>query len=88
MINQSNVFDLYDIFVNELVGDVVLTIIIALVLVWFLSIKARMPLEVSLLFGVLILVIFFAETQLLIIWVFVVLIIGALFYYTLNKIMR
>ena len=89
MINESNFLDLHDIFINELVGDVVLAIIISLVLVWFLSIKVKMPFELSILFGLLLLSIFFAQyTSLITIWVFVVLIIGLMFYYAINKIMR
>jgi hypothetical protein len=83
--NVTNVFDFYDIFVNELVGDVVLTIILALIIIWVLSIKTKMPLEISILFGMLALSIFYAETQIIIIWVFVVLIIGLMFYYVIDK---
>jgi len=88
MINDSNFFDLYDIFVNELVGDVILFIIIALIVVWYLSIKAKMPFQLSILFGLLLLAILFAETIILVIWVFVVLVVGLMFYYMINKVMR
>lgn len=88
MINDSNFFDLYDIFVNELVGDVILFIIIALIVVWYLSIKAKMPFQLSILFGLLLLAILFTETIILVIWVFVVLTVGLMFYYMINKVMR
>lgn len=87
MINPSNFFDLYDIFVNELIGDVWLAIILGLIVIWILTIKAKMPFELSLLFGVLFLAIFFAETNFLIIWVFIVLLIGGLFYWMVSKAM-
>lgn len=85
MINQTNVFDIYDIIVNELVGDVWLTIILGLILTLFIAIKAKMPLQVSIFFGMLWLVIMFAETNILIIWVYVVLFAGILFYYAISK---
>ena len=84
--NISNIFDLHDIFINELVGDPFLTIIIALILIWFLAVKSRMPLELSLLFGLLALAIFYVEMpDLIFLWVFVVLIIGGMFFYTIAK---
>lgn len=88
MQNVGNYFDLYDVFVNELIGDVMLSIIVFLVVIWFLSIKAKMPFQLSILFGILLLAIFFAETQILIIWVFVVLTVGLMFYYAINKLMK
>ena len=86
--NASNYFDLYDVFVYELIGDVMLSIIIFLVLIWVLSIKAKMPYQLSILFGLLLLAIFFAETNILIIWVFVVLVVGLMFYYAITKLMK
>ena len=88
MQNASNFLDLYDVFVNELIGDVMLSIIVFLVIMWFLSIKAKMPYQLSILFGLLLLTIFFAETNILIIWVFVVLTVGLMFYYAINKVMN
>lgn len=88
MVNQNNFFDLYDIFVNELVGDVMLFVIVALIIIWYLSIKAKMPYQLAILFGLLLLTILFAKTNILIIWVFIVLIVGLMFYYMINKVMR
>lgn len=88
MVETNNYLDFYDVFVNELIGDVMLTIIIALVLVWFLSIKNKIPFELSILFGLLILAIFYAGTGYRTIWVFVVLAVGLLYYYAVNKAMK
>lgn len=85
MQNMTNFFDLYDVFVNELIGDVLLTIIIFLILIWVLSVKSKMPLELSILFGMLLLAIFYAETNIIIIWVFIVLMVGLMFYYVIDK---
>ena len=88
MINQSNFFDLYDVFVNELVGDVWLSIILGLIVIWYLTIRLRMPYQLTVLFGLLYLAIFFAETKIILIWVFIVLFIGTMFYYGVSKTMR
>ncbi len=88
MVNQDNFFDLWDIFANELIGDVWLFIILGLILIWFLSIKFKMPYQLSVLFGMLWLVIIFAETQIYIIWVFVVLYIGTSFYFMYSRGLR
>ena len=88
MVDQSNFFDLYDIFVNELIGDLWLAIIVSLVVLWYLTIKAKMPYQLSILFGILLLAIWFAETFIMIIWVFVVLAVGLLFYHGVNKILQ
>lgn len=88
MINPNNVFDLWDIFVNELIGSVGLTIILGLIVIWFIGVKLRMPFEVQFMFGLIFLSIIYTESRIFLIWVFVVLIIGLLFYYAVNKAMK
>ncbi len=89
MINQTNIFDLQDVIFNELVGDVMLTVIIGLVAVLFLSIKFKCPYQVSLLLGLLWLMVVFAGNMgLMIIWVFIVLAVGTMYYYGIAKIIR
>ena len=87
MINQSNFFDLGDVIVNELVGDVWLTVIVGLILTLYLSIKAKMPMQVTILLSVLWLLVMFAgyTVGLWIIWVYLVLFIGVLYYYIISK---
>ena len=88
MIVQEDVFDLYNILVNELAGDVWIAIIVGLILVWWMSIKMKMPYELSILFGLLFLAVMFSETFIIILWVFVVLIAGVLFYSAVTKAME
>ncbi len=85
MINETNVFDIYDVVVNELVGDVWLTNILGLLVVLFVGIKSKIPYQVSILLGMLWLLIMFAETNILIIFVYVLLFIGTFFYYTISR---
>ncbi len=86
--NTDNFLDLYDIWVNELVGDVWIFIFLGLIVIWYLAIKSKMPTEVSVLFAIIFLSAIFAKTGLTILWVFTVLGVGLIFYYKLSKIIR
>jgi len=89
MINQTNIFDLQDVIFNELVGDVMLTVILGLIVVLLLSIKSKVPYQVSVLLGLLWLMMVFAgNMSLMIIWVFTVLIVGAIAYWFISKAMQ
>lgn len=84
-LDQTQYFDLYQVVVNEIIGDVLLAVIIGLVVIVFLSIKKKMPYELSILFAMLWLVVIFSETNLIIIWTFVVLGVGLMFYFAVSK---
>lgn len=86
MFNPESYLDIYDFYFNEVIGDVFLGIVIGLIIVWLLTIRAKMPYQLSILFGLLWLAIVFSETQLPIIWTFIGLVVGGLFYYTMAKI--
>lgn len=86
--NMDNFLDLYDIVVNELVGDIWLFIFGGLIVISYLAIKSKMPTQVSLMFAVLFLSAIFAKTGLTILWVFTVLGVGLVFYYRLSKVIR
>ncbi len=86
--NINNFLDLWDIWVNELVGDVWLFIFLGIILIWYLSIKSKMTTEVTIMFMILFLSAIFAHIYFEIIWVFVVLGTGAFFYYKLQKLIR
>ena len=83
----EDIFDIYNIVVNELVGDIWLTVLLGLFLTIFVAIKLKMPMQVGLILGVLWLIIMFAgaSINLLIIWVYVVLFAGTFFYYSLSR---
>jgi len=89
MVNVENVFDIYDIFVNEVIGDIWLAIIIAFLGVNIFAIKKKVPFEVIVMFDILVLAAFFSRvTSLLIIWVFIVLFVGVQFYMALTKLLE
>lgn len=88
MVNPNNFFDLYQVFVNDVVGDVYLAMIIGLLIILYVCIRSRMPLQVSGVLAVLWFSIVFAETRIWSVWVFVVLGVGVVFYYYVNKVIR
>ena len=88
MVNPNNFFDLYQVFVNELIGDVNLAIIIGLIIIIYVCIRMRMPFQVPMVFAVLWAAIMFAQTRIWGLWVFAVLFAGTIFYYYMNKVIR
>ncbi len=85
MVTQNNFFDLWDIFVNELIGDVWLTIFIGLIVIFVLSIKFKMPFELTSSFGLLWIMVAFATTFMEILWVLAILTSSGFFFYQLIK---
>lgn len=86
--NINNFLDIWDIWVNELVGSVWLFVILGLVFIVYLSAKFKFSVEVSMMVACLFLIIVFIKSSLVILWVFVLLGVGALFYYIYQKTIR
>ncbi len=84
-ITSNNYFDLYNLFVNELIGDLWLAVIIGLIIIFVISLKSRVPHEVNVLFAVLWLSIIYATSFIDNIWVLLVMFVGLIFYYRMNK---
>ena len=84
-IDESNYLNLWDVLVNELIGDPVLAFIVGLILIFLVTIRYKIPEEVVTLFALLWGAAFFAETGLRLIWVMIGLIVGLTFYYMINK---
>ena len=86
MITATDYLNLYDIFFNEIVGDILLGVIAGLIILWIASIKRNMSLQLTLFFGILWLcVVFIGNTGLIIVWVLAVMAVGYTFYYNLAK---
>lgn len=76
------------LLINELIGDVLLFVLIALAIIIFISLKNKVPFEAVLLLGFLFVGIVFAQISLMafsVFWVFIVLISGLVFYYNVSK---
>ena len=87
--DMDNFLDLWDIWVNELVGDVWLFVFLGIVVIVYIAVKNKLSFEVATLLTILFLSIIFARaTGLLVLWVFILLCGGALFYYYYQKIIK
>ena len=86
--NINNYLDLYDVWVNELVGSLWIFIFLGIVLIWYLSIKNKMTAEATIIFTLLFLSAIVMRTKSELIWVLIVLGVGAFFYFKLQKIIR
>ena len=88
--NQTLFFDLEDIWVNELVGDIWLFFFLGVIIVWFVSLKANIPHEVAVILTAFWAAICFAIAMeaMLIVWILVVAGIGFMFYYNVSKALK
>ncbi len=86
--NTDNFLDLWDIWVNELIGDVWIFVFLGIMVISFLSIRAKLPTELTILLNILFLIIVFAKSSLVILWVFILLGVGVAFYYFYQKTIR
>ena len=89
MVVMNNFLDLWDIWVNELIGSVWLFIFLGIIVISYLSIKAKFSLEITIIMNVIFLAIVFSKaTGLSILWIFILLGVGVLFYYFYQKTIR
>ena len=86
--NIDNFLDIWDILVNELVGSVWLFVFLGIVVTIYAAAKCRLSSEVTFMLVLLFLSIIFARSNLIILWVFIVLGGGTLFYYMYQKVIR
>jgi len=87
LIDQTNYFDLWNIS-NELIGAVWLTIAIGALLIFFVSIRFKVPYKVMTLYIILYGGVIYASTLIDLIWIFVILMAGVIFYYQVLKAFR
>ena len=82
---QNEFFDLYQVFVNEVVGDPWLAVLLGLIILAYATIKYKMPFQLSILFSMLFLAVMFEGTNFAVLWVFVVLAAATQFYFSIAK---
>ena len=87
-IQPDEIFDFWGILSNEIIGDTWLTIFLFVIGIIFIVIGFKMPFESQLIFIVLILAALFSQTLLIIIWIFVVLIVGGIAYWFISQMMK
>jgi len=82
---EENIFDIWNIFVNEVIGDQWLAIAIGIILLNVYGIKMKAPFQLIILLDGLLLLAFFTVSQLLAIYVFIGLAVAFLFYLAVSK---
>lgn len=85
---MTDIFDLWDIFRNQLIGDTGLTIAIGLSIIVFFSLKRGIPWQALSLLVILYLSIMFEQTKIILIWAFVLLAVAYMFYNVIGKLLR
>jgi len=88
--DPSNVFDFWGLIINELIGDLWLSLFVGVAIVALISIKIKLPKEGMILLEIIFLSMMFAKAleALLVVWVFVILFVGAFFYYVYSSAIR
>lgn len=86
--NASNFFDLESIFVFELIGSWTLFVFIALIIITFAATRNNMPTSVTMMLVVLFLMIVVTAILDNLIWAFVLLGAGFIFYFPISRLMR
>ena len=83
-------FNFYDIFVNELFGDVWLFAIVGIILVWFICIRCRLPYHVPLLFTIIFFGMVYSQNPatLLLFWIIALMLTGFIFYYMISRMLN
>ena len=88
--NQTAYFDLEDIWIYELIGDTWLFLFVGLIIIWFVSIKAKIPYQISIMLSVFWIGVVFTSAldAVIIAWILTVAGVGFLFYYNLTKALK
>jgi hypothetical protein len=89
--NMSNYFDLKQVWVNELVGDVWVFLFLGLIMIWLVSAKAKVPFQVASLLSIVWIGLAFtavSTAEFTIIWAIVIMFAGFVFYYGVAKLLK
>lgn len=88
--NMTNYFDLEQVWVHELVGDIWLFVFVGIILIWLVCLKAKTPFQIPSLLTVIWAAICFSISyrDLLILWFFAIFIAAFIFYYVMNRILK
>ena len=85
---EGNFFDIWNIFVNEVIGDVFLFLMVGLILVVLYTLTRNMSFQISLMFACLWVLIIFAATLNPAYYVLVILYIGVTYYSSLSRALK
>ena len=88
MVDSSQIFDVWYILSNYVIGDVWLTIVFMDLIILYSSVKLKLKFEVIIMMQILIMLALFTKTQLIIIYTLVVLIVGLISYWIMSKVIE
>lgn len=87
--NQTAIFDVNDLLVNEVIGDSILFVFVGLIVIWIVSLKSKAPYQIPILLSVLWIGICYTITNsIAILWFLAVMLVGFIFYYGISKIIN
>jgi len=84
----DNFFDFQEVFINTLFGDLTLFIIVSLLIILIISAKYQLPWQATYIMIFLFIAVIVAGYANQTLWVFLVLIVGAVFYFGLSKLLQ
>jgi len=90
LINQENYLDVWQLFVNVIIGDLWLFVFIGCILITYFCLRKQVGWQPTIMLNLIWLMIVFSEATdaLLIVWVFILLFIGSILYFTISKALR
>jgi len=88
--NMTNYFDLKQVWVSELFGDIWLFLFFGLIMIWLVSAKTKVPFQVAMLLSIiwLGLCFSFSTAEFGIIWALAIMFAGFMFYYGVAKLLK
>ena len=88
--NMSNYLDFKQVWVNELVGDTWLFLILGLIIIWLVAAKAKIPFQVTSLLSILWISVCFTigYGEFTILWAMAIMGAGFVFYYGVAKLLK
>lgn len=88
MVDSTNFLDLYDVFVNELVGSTMLFVIVGVIIIFYVAAVYRMPFQAVGMLVALFLMVYIANTLDWFLYVLVLIVAGLLFYLMVARLIR
>ncbi len=86
--NPDNFLDIWDIWVNELIGSEWLFIFLGLAIILYISIKNKIGTDTTIIFSILFLAAVFSKSFNEVIWVLIVFGVGVFFYFRIQRLIR
>jgi len=87
MVNIDMPFDIWDVLVNEVIGNIWLFVFLGIGIVMFIAMRNQMPFQVSTVLAVIFILIIVAAVQSDLLFVLIILAIGSFLYFQFKSIL-